>query len=147
MAFVTWKDVVDRYPAIATKGSSKSVESSYLYFAENQVNGMFAENFTVPFSSNNITAKDLAIDVTYLRIGIPNVTDTEKLMKMLDHRVKMLNNGTYKMMLDDGTSLVTLGDVVYSSDADFHKTFGHGDVEDFFPDSSQIYDEDQERNI
>lgn len=141
-----WDDLLIRYPKVSQVGDAKDVNSAFIAFAENEINGLLADFFTVPFSSNNMTAKDLAVELAYARLGVVKISDADKIREMVYKRINRIIEGKERMVLDDGTVLGSVGDAIYSSDSNYHHTFGVGHIEDMFVDSSQIYDEDQERN-
>ena len=146
MSYTNWQDVANRYPGIARAGGAKDITSAYIYFAENEINGLLSEFFTVPFSANNVTAVDLAVELIYARIGTQKLSEADKIRDRVMKRIERIKAGTEAMMLSDGTYLTTIGGTVYSSDSEYHHTFGHGDVIDFHVDSSQTYAEEQERD-
>jgi hypothetical protein len=143
--YCEWDDVHNRYKAIAKIGDAAEVESAYIYYAENELNSLLGDRFSIPFSSNNITAKDLSIELTYIRMGICKLEDAKQKREMLMAKIDRLRNGTESMLNDDGTTLTTVGDTVWCSDSEYHHTFGHGRIEDFHVDSSQVYSEEEER--
>ena len=146
MSYITWRDLTNRYNNVATLGGAKEVSSAHIFYAENEINGLLGDKFTVPFSSNNLTAVDLAVELAYARIGVVNIKDSDMIRKNVMMRVKNIKEGNEQMMLSDGTFLTTTGQPVYSSDKNYHHTFGVGGINDMFVDSSQIYDEQQERD-
>jgi len=144
--YCTASDCYLRYNDIYSVNSDvDAVDSGFIFFAEHELDARLSKQFTVPFSSDNITAKDLAIDMTYLRAGNIGKDEEDELSDRIDKRIKDLLNGDMDMIVSSGT-LVTVGDTVWSNDMDYHLTFGHGDVEDFHVDSSQTYAEEIERD-
>lgn len=134
--YINWSDVTDRYPHASRVGSEGAVGSSTLLAAEYQIDGMLGSKFTVPFSSNNETVKDLCIDNTYARLvsryTLLKKEDYEKLTKSIDNRVKLLVMGDTVMMTTDGDiAAVTEGQSNYSEDMNYTPVFGMGNVEDF----------------
>jgi hypothetical protein len=136
-----------RYPAIASAGGAKEISSAYTTYADNEVNGLLSQYFTVPFSSNNITAVDLSVDLTYARVGVSSIKDADKIRERVYTRIENIKDGVENMMLIDGTVVQSLGEPVFSSDEGYHHTFGVDHVEHMHVDSSQTYAEDQERNF
>ena len=68
--YCTSSDCIARYNRLSKIDSAQTeIDSHFISFAENELDGLLSPKFTVPFSSNNVTAKDLAIDLTYLRAG------------------------------------------------------------------------------
>ncbi len=146
MSFANWNDLVSRYPGVDRAGGSKDVSSAFLTFSDNEINGLLSSYFTVPFSSNNMTAVDLSVELSYARIGVTKIEQSDAIRDRVMSRVNRIKSGAESMMLSDGTVLKSSGEVVYSSDEDYNHTFGVGDVSEMFVDSSQLYDEDQDRN-
>ncbi len=146
MSFTNWNDLIIRYPGVSRAGGASDVSSAFLNFSDNEINGLLSEYFTVPFSSNNMTAVDLSLELSYSRIGVTKVEASDAIRKRVIERVARIKSGAESMMLLDGTVLKSTGEVVYSSDKDYNHTFGVGDVSEMFVDSSQLYDEDQDRN-
>ena len=58
--YAQYDDVVNRYPR-ATKKGGKEEMVAFINVAENEIEGMFAGRYTLPFSSNNVTVKDLVV--------------------------------------------------------------------------------------
>jgi len=146
MAFTDWNDLIIRYPSVATVGGAKDISSAYNNFAENEINGLLSSYFTVPFSSNNLTAIDLAVDLMYARIGVTSIIDAQDIRQRVYDRVENIKNGMESMMLVDGTVLIPAGEPVFSSDTGYVHTFGVDHIEHMHVDSSKLYDEDRERD-
>ena len=122
--YIDWDDVVNRYRTISDRDSTE-INTSFILYAEAEVDGRLATKYSVPFSSNNITAKDLAIDITYIKAGNLNIEETERLQKMVDDKFKRLLEGEEVMLLADGIALsADVGGTVYSTTQDYHPVFG-----------------------
>ena len=66
--YITYADLVARYPVIETKYTKDSeVNSHLIYWAEHELNSRLSSHFSVPFSAAHPTVKDLAIDLSYYR--------------------------------------------------------------------------------
>jgi len=149
MAYANWADLAGRYREFSKIGDDSEINSYHIAHAENELNGIFAGCFTVPFSSNNITVKFLTVDLTYIKYY--ESIDQEKAegkRKSFDSQVKRIKNGMGGMVLDDGTILrssLVGGVTAYSSTADYHPVFGIGNIEDMRVDSSQLIDEEDAR--
>lgn len=124
-----------------------AVDSAYIVFAENELDGRLASYFTVPFSSNNLTAKDLSVDMTYAKII--QYDDPEKYEAIMGHVDKVIGDlilGDTHMVVDDGTLLYSSNiDDAWSNTEDYHSAFGMGDFLDFAVSSEQIDDEREAR--
>lgn len=149
MTIINWEDVAARYEEVQKYKDSTRTNSGYILFACAEVEEKLASRFTVPFSSNNLTAKDLMIDATYLKIfrWKADKEKVERIEKHLESRIKALREGKADMMLDDGSKLLSVGGTVYSTVNDYHPVFYNGPVEDMVVDSSQIENEFNERNL
>lgn len=145
--YIGWDDVMLRYPSIADVGGSKEVGSAHIQYAENELNGRLAPKFTIPFSSNNQTAKDLSIEMTYLRIGNFNTKEREALKTSIDERIVRLLDGDENMVDDTGNTIQqSVGGTVWSNTKDYTPTFGFGDTEDFEVDPDLIDAEESARS-
>lgn len=124
-----------------------AVESQYIIFAENELDRRLGQYFTVPFSSNNLTATDLSIDLAYAKYIIYD--DTEKysaIMAHVDGIIADLIDGTTAMVTTSGDQLLSSNtNAAWSNTMDYHSAFGMGDVETFRVDSNQLYAEEQAR--
>ena len=147
MSIVTWEEVITRYPRLSSlTGGAEELESSYVLPAEGEVTSRLANKFTIPFSNNNVTAKDLVIDLIRIRGGSYKEKDREDMQERFDKRVERLLTGTDGMVtiVDSLFAVVFAGDgapSIWSSTEDYPPTFGVGSVEDFLVSSEQIQDE------
>lgn len=140
--YCDWADVSGRYPEIAKSKDSTEVASGFIYFAEAELDSRLASKFTVPFSSNNVTAQDLAIDMTYLKVyQFKDPEKAEAIEKSVSARIDRLMKGESSMMTSSGDLLTSVGGTVYSTTGGYHPTFGMGDFGDLVVDSSQLQDE------
>ena len=138
-------DVIPRYPRVSTDSrAATTLEAAYLIPAEAEVDARLGSRFTVPFSSNNLTVKDLVIDMTMLRMGIYKERD-EQLRKDVDARIKALLDGTMVMVTDSGQVAAYQVSGVINTTADYHPVFGMGPIEDMEPDDQRIDDEEDAR--
>ena len=94
-----------RYPALATKITSAELDTSYLPQASEWIERKLAGNFTVPFSSNNKTARELTYlkSLHYYRLGTPNPVDSDELVNELKDAIDGLLGGEEGMAVDSGT--------------------------------------------
>lgn len=143
--YINWKDVVDRYPGIERVGGASEVGSVYVEYAERELEGMLAGFFTTPFSSNNLTAKDLAIDLTYARIANLKMEDRKEFRDEVLGRIQALKEGQAAMVTTSGDVMQAVGDTVYSNTQNYVPVFGMGDTLDFRVDSGQLLDEENAR--
>ena len=144
--YIDWNDIVSRYPSIAGVGGAEEVSSAHIIYAENELNGRLSPKYTVPFSSNNMTAKDLSIEISYVRIGNINTDQRSELIESIDKRIERLLSGDEDMMDDTGEIVqISVGGTIWSSTMNYTPTFGSGDIEDFVVDPDLISDEDSAR--
>lgn len=143
--YVNSSDLFTRYPELIRVNSTTAIESAYVLYAENELDGMMASHFTVPFSSNNITAKDLANDLTYLKANNFKSEDRKSFRDEIMERIKRLKDGAERMVLSDGTTIDSVGETIWSTTQDYNSVFGMDGVEHFIVDSTQIIDERNDR--
>jgi hypothetical protein len=146
--YIQWDDIIQRYPNVAAKGGSNQVGSAYLDYAETELEGRLAGAYTIPFSSNNLTIKDLSIDMVYAKSIM--YTDTKKakvILDYLDKRIGELIDGTATMITTSGDAMFTAGDAPWSTTKDYHNTFGVIPIEDQNIDTDRIEDEYDERDF
>lgn len=138
-------DVINRYPRCLTDSRAATlVDSTYLLPAEAEVDARLGARFSVPFSSNNMTVKDLVIDMTMLRMGTYKERD-EELRAAVDARIKALLDGTMVMVTASGTVASYAASGVISTTMSYHPVFGVGSVTDMEPDEQRVEDEDNAR--
>lgn len=147
MPLINWDDVVGLFPQAGRGKGSDEVNSFHLAYAEAELNGALAGRFTTPFSSNNVTARELAINLTMTRLGQLKDKDAAALRKETLERIDRIRDGREAMMiLVDGTLTPTYaGTVAWSSTKDYHPVFGVGDIVDMAVDSGQLIDEENAR--
>lgn len=146
--YCDYEDIVNRYKRVVDVGDSALVEDSYLLPAEAELNARLGVAYTVPFSNNNVTAKDLAIDLTYLKvIQYKEIDRADRMMNLLDKRFNALLDGSHQMITTSGdvisptTQLGAFG----STTEDYHPVFGMDDPEYLRVSSAQLEDEEDAR--
>jgi len=144
MALIALDDVTARFPKVADLGSSTNVTSAFIVPAINELDSKLASAYVVPSSSNNLTAQDLAIDLTYLRIQRTKNSDLAKVLQEdFDVRISRLITGKDQMIMSDGSVAQAsqgMGDV-WSNTKGYTPVFGMGPITHMHVDSSQVYDE------
>lgn len=135
--YIDWGDVVDRHPVMSNVGDAIKMESTHILPAENEVDARLAPVFTVPFSSNNATAADLAIQLVYLRAGFLKEDNWTNYKSYIDERFDRLLDGSEAM-------LTSSGDVISSQDATvaYHTHAGYKPVFDLTDTIDQEVDPD-----
>ena len=144
--YIDWSDVTKRYRGIGKDLDSTEVGSAYIPYAEAEVDGRLASKYTVPFSNNNLTAKDLAIDIVYLKAGNLKVEETEKLQTMIDAKFERLLSSNEVMLTTSGDVINQgVAGTVWSTTQNYHPTFGMSHTEYLEVDSSMVSDEEDAR--
>lgn len=102
--YATYSDFATRY---GTRLGEAEVTSHYLPFAAARLEAALAPCFSVPFSANNVTARDLTIDLAYLMVleRGRDAGDGEALRTRLQARLTGLAAGTEAMMTASGEAL------------------------------------------
>lgn len=143
--YINWDDIVLKYPATASRGGATEIGSAYIGYLEAEVDGKFSGFFTIPFSSNNITIRDICTDLAYSRIGNFKIKERQEFQKSIMDRIDGIKMGAESMINDDGTALNSVGGTIHSNTQDYHPVFGMGDTLSFVVDSSQVQDEESAR--
>ena len=142
--YIDITDVVGKYPNVARVNTGE-INSYHIYYSEYKLDGLLGSSFTVPFSDNNITAKDLSIDLSYSSMNIIKGKDGDAFRKDVLGRIDMIANGSIPMITDGGDQLYSSGGLVHSSTKDYHPVFGMGNDLDFVVDSDQLTAEEDAR--
>jgi hypothetical protein len=103
--YINWADVVDRYPVMANVGDAVKMDSTHIVPAESEVDARLAPVFTTPFSSDNVTAQDLAIQLVYLRAGYLKDDNWVNYKNYIDERFDRLTDGSEAMLTSSGSVL------------------------------------------
>lgn len=144
---ISWADLIARYPDLANKGDATVANSYFIPYGVSELEAMLASRFTVPFSTNNVTAKDLAIDLVFSKVWRPR--DIEKASEVYSYvsgRCADLISGKAVMMLSDGTYLDGgIGDMLYSTTEGEHPVFGNSPPELWSVNSQSIISEESAR--
>ena len=141
MAYITWADIINRYPDMADRGEADT-SSGDISYAERMVETKLGPGFTVPFSSNNLTVKDLCIDQYYGKYWLGKDEDKAKIMYAVDSFCYALVTGLYNMITTNGDQVQSSGgSVVYNPTMEYSPVFNMLDPEYQTVDSSQLYDE------
>lgn len=146
--YITWDDVVHRYGDFADFGGAVKAASHYISAAEAMVDGMLGTHFSIPFSNNNATVRDLSIDLAFLRAarGLQK-EERANIQGRVKDTVKALKMGTMVMVV--GSGQVQRADVsaAWSSTEDHHPVFGPHEPLDWLVSSQQVIDELADRGI
>lgn len=143
---INWKDVNNRYPETAKVYDASQADSSHVMYAINELESRLGNYFTVPFSENNLTAKDLAIDICFCKVY--KYRDQEKAAMVssdVGGRIDALIKGRANMITTSGDQLMSVGGTVYSTTQNYHPVHGMGPIELSVVDSGEIMDEENAR--
>jgi len=140
--YVSWNDIVLRYPSLEKIGGAAEVGSAWVDYAEAQIDGLLSPEYSTPFSNNNLTVKDLTTELLYIRMGNLKLSEAKDMRKDFMERIKRLKNGSESMVDDSGTIIGMVGDTIYSSTANYHPVFDMGNDINFVVDSAQIENSD-----
>ncbi len=145
--YISYANLIARYPKSTDIGSESFIDSNYISYSEAWVDGALAPAYSSPFSSNNLTVKDLCIDYSYMKII--QFKDTDKATAMwenIDMRVQALINGEAQMVTEDGTALGQDVSQAWSETDGYAPTFGAGDITNMQVSSSRLYNEESARD-
>ena len=147
MSIVKWDDVTKRYSSLEKlTGGAEALTPAYIVPAEAEVTGRLAPRFTVPFSSNNVTFKDLVIDLVRAKGGSFKEEERKEMLEDIDSRLKRLFMGQEAMVTVDSAGAYSmlyadLSNAVWGSTQDYPPAFGRGEFIDFEVSSAQKQDE------
>ena len=148
MALIDWSDVNRRYPETSKIADATQADSSWVPFAVSELNARLASGFAVPFSDNNMTAKDLAIDLAFAKVyRYKDYEKADAVLKYVSAQIDQLLSGKMHMITTSGDVLPTFGDLVYSTTGAYHPVHGMGPVEYSVVSSAQVVDEEAARGI
>lgn len=123
--YIKWDDVIDRYPSLNTIGGADELSSTYIVYSEAFVDAQLSNKYTLPFSENNMTVRDLAIDCVYWRAGRFNLEDATAVKSSFFETIAMLKKGQMDMIDADGNIVggkKAIG--IFSSTESYHPSFG-----------------------
>lgn len=140
--YIDWKDVTNRYRLVGKSLDATQVGSSFVPYAESEVDGRLAAKFTVPFSNNVTAVKDLCIDLVYVKAGNINVKESKRIMDAIDSKIMRLLDGK-EMLIDDVGNVIhqSVAGTIYSTTKNYAPTFGVGEVTDMEADPDRVDDE------
>jgi len=145
--YIGWDDLVARYRELGKEQGAEEISSAHIYYAEQDVDGYLGGAYAAPFSVNNVTAQDLAIDFTYVRMSRrTKPKDAEAVFKALMDRVASLRSGAMSMVTTSGDLLTSNGiggGVIDSTTKDYDPVFSLVEPEIMHADSGQLYTEEQ----
>ncbi len=138
MPYAVFEDLVLRYPHLDQWGEDHEpdVNSGLIYYAEMEINGLFASHYTVPFpaSDTHPTIKDLTIDLAYYRtIRLADPEKAEDIKDSVMGRIQDIKDGKEFIYTGSGTAIKADESVsqnrVWSSTGSWHPTMGMSDYD------------------
>ena len=143
------KAIIEEYATHPGDTGSPEVQVAMLTQAEGFVTSKLATKFSTPFSSNNITAKNLTIDMVYVQTQMTRQPDKANALKeFVMEQIGDLLTGNATMVTDAGVQLaLETGDPVWSSTENYHPVFGMSDVVESAVSSAQQIAEDNARGV
>lgn len=142
--YVTWADLVKRYPAAAKASADQDMTDAYINPAEDEVDARLSVRYTVPFTTIPGMVKSLSIDVAYYKLSIRS-EESERLGVYLYG--KDGDGGIFGQIVD-GTINVDQSLPQPNSawvDKEYTSRFGPDNEIDWRPDSDSIIDAQDER--
>ena len=126
--------------------SQAALEGHYLPSGSRWLDSRLSRAFTVPFSSNNLTARDMNIYsamLLFLEGRTSKQDDAAELRRMLDGWVESLVEGNGVMSLSDDTTLISDGAQhdVWSTVQNYAPTFNMLDAEEQEVNTDRLDDE------
>jgi len=145
---IDWSDITRRYPETAKLADATQADSSWVPFAIAELHARLAPGFTVPFSDNNMTAKDLAIDLTFAKVyRFKDIEKADAVMTYVGAQIDMLLGGTQKMITTSGDALASVGGTIYNTSDAYHPVHGMGPIEYAIVSSAQTIAEQDDRGV
>jgi len=147
--YIKWDDVVSRYKRASDISDSDEMATDYIDYAEKYIESKLSTNYTLPFSSNNLTVKDLCIDVAYAKmIKYKDSKKANEILSDVSSYIHDLKTGQSNMITNsfDVISPINLGGAFGSTTKSYHPVFGVGETEVFHVSSSQLLDEENARS-
>lgn len=123
--YIDWEDVIDRYPSLNTIGGADETSSTYIVYGEAYIDAQLSNMYTVPFSNNNMTVRDLVIDYVYWRAGRFKLEDASAVQSAFFQTIAMIKKGQMAMIDADGSITgVKKAIGIFSSTESYHSSFG-----------------------
>lgn len=128
--YIEWDDVVNRYPVTGRNNQdANEVTSSFIVGAEAFINARLGKTYTIPFTPAPQLIKDLAIDLTYVKMSVGKAEDRETIKEHIVDTLNALVDGDMVLVTDSGTTLTAVDNGVWSEQGSYFNTF---DVDDPF---------------
>jgi len=142
MSYATPAEFAARY---TTRIPDADVGNHYLPYASSRLEALLATGFSVPFAANNLTAKDLTLELAYLMVQqrSKDPRDYQPLAQVLEKRLQALLEGREAMMTTSGQALwaSTPQAGVWSTTTRYRPVFGLGEASTQQVDPWRLLDE------
>ena len=146
MPIINWGDVTARYPELASIRDATQADSGYVQYAIAELHARLASFFTVPFSDNNLTAKDMAIDLTFAKLyRFKDPDKSAAVNSYVSGFIDALIEGRASMLTTSGDIIDSIGGAIYSTTQNYHPVFGMSNPRLWEVDSSQVIAEENAR--
>jgi hypothetical protein len=148
MPLIDWSDVNRRYPETLKLADATQADSSWVPFAITELHARLAPGFTVPFSDNNMTAKDLAIDLTFAKVyRFKDIEKADAVMTYVGAQIDMLLAGRLQMITTSADVLAATGGTVTLTGTSNHPVYGVGPIEYSMVSSAEVIAEQEDRGV
>ena len=110
----------------SVRGVGQPVIDEFLQQGSTMLNERLGNQFTTPFSSNNLTAVELSRDFAMYLLQVRTITpgDSAEIKELIDDRIEALMNGA-PMSTTSGDAIATIdpSNTVFSTHETFKSTF------------------------
>jgi len=133
--YITYAEVIIRYPIIATWTNSQSeVENDLIFYAERELNSRLASHFSVPFSGSHPTIKDIAMDLVYYKaLYTKDPAKAKEIKDAVIGRIEDIKEGKEYIVTDSYTTIAPNKNItqpIWSNQMDYHSVHSMLDAED-----------------
>jgi len=141
MSIVNYQDLVGTFRAIGKSGwTAEEVNSYHIPQCQAEIEGLLATVYTVPFSSNNVTAKDLVTQLVYCRLSGGSMEERQACRNEVLDRVEKLKSGKELMLTSSGPIDSGITNIIWSNTKDYDNPTTVDDPIRWNVDSNQIDD-------
>ena len=125
--YINWADVANRYiDSVKLAPGSEAMKASFINGAEALIDAAAAARYPVPFSPVPELIKDLAIDVTYLKLVMRQDPKTTKALREdVKSRLDGIRDGTLTVVVSGAA--IGNPESVWSTTQDYSSSFGVDD--------------------
>ena len=137
--YIKYDELIIRYPILAdyAKGDKTSVESFVITLAEADLDGRLGVGFSTPFALTFPIVKDLTFDLCFVKIMFThNKSKANDMLKNVKDTVNDLLTG--KMVLSDGTTILSPTGQVWVNNEDWHPVHSMLDADVSFISSERL---------